>query len=152
MGQLFLQMDLPLPPCLAVCFGPWQPTEGREVCLCGHIMVGHWLCDLGEFSPPTQDLCIPLRVLVRLFDYLDHQIVHGGSCYQFQLATLTYHLSQSIDFGNAKSVGDKLGVLLSGTNGTLMAALTATFGIYVISSFLYGDPYHIFTSLVSFCY
>ena len=111
---------------------------------------GYWLCDRDEISPPTQDLCIPFRVLVRLFDYLDYKIVHGGSCYQFQLAVLMYCPSQSIDFGNATSAGAKLSVLLSGTNGTLLAALTATFGIYIISSFLYGDPYHIFTSLVSF--
>jgi len=63
---------------------------------------------------------------------------------------LTVKSFSSIDFGNAKNASDRLSVLLSGTNGTLMAALTATFGIYVIASFLYRDPYHIFTSLPAY--
>jgi hypothetical protein len=90
MGELFLQMDLPLAPCPAVRHGAWQPAQGREVRLRSHAMVGLWVCNLDEFSPPTQDLRIPFRLLVRLFDYLDREIVHGGSYYQFQLAALTY--------------------------------------------------------------
>jgi len=37
--------------------------------------------------------------------------------------------------------------LLSGTNGVLLAAIVGTFGVYLISSSLYGDPWHIFTSM-----
>ncbi|KAG8740079.1 Chitin synthase, class 2 [Ceratobasidium sp. 414] len=44
------------------------------------------------------------------------------------------------------SASQKIGQLLSGTNGVLMAALVATFGIYFISSCLYRDPWHMFSS------
>ncbi|QRV76364.1 chitin synthase [Ceratobasidium sp. AG-Ba] len=44
------------------------------------------------------------------------------------------------------SGAQKLGELLSGTNGVLMAALVATFGIYLFSSILYRDPWHMFSS------
>jgi len=40
--------------------------------------------------------------------------------------------------------------LLSGTNGVLMAALVSTFGIYFMASFLYRDPWHMFTSLIQY--
>lgn len=63
---------------------------------------------------------------------------------------LTVKSFASIDFGNAQSGGDRLSVMLSGTNGTLLAALSATFGIYLIASFLYRDPWHMFTSLPAY--
>ncbi|KIM33668.1 glycosyltransferase family 2 protein [Serendipita vermifera MAFF 305830] len=62
----------------------------------------------------------------------------------------SFAASVSIDFGNAQSGGDRLSVMLSGTNGTLLAALSATFGIYLIASFLYRDPWHMFTSLPAY--
>ncbi|EEB99326.1 hypothetical protein MPER_01014, partial [Moniliophthora perniciosa FA553] len=34
--------------------------------------------------------------------------------------------------------------------GSLVAALLSTFGIYFISSFLYGDPWHMFSSLFQY--
>ncbi|KAF8326625.1 glycosyltransferase family 2 protein [Cantharellus anzutake] len=37
--------------------------------------------------------------------------------------------------------------LLTGPAGVLMAALLGTFGVYLFSSLLYGDPWHILTSM-----
>jgi hypothetical protein len=44
---------------------------------------------------------------------------------------------QQVSFTAGSSVGQKIGELLSGTNGVLMAALVATFGIYLFASLLY---------------
>ena len=70
-----------------------------------------------------------------------------------------------VKFTDGSSTGQKIGELLSGTNGVLMAALVATFGIYFFASFLYvsllilkqvhllsddvdlkRDPWHMFSS------
>lgn len=59
-------------------------------------------------------------------------------------------MSQNIDFQDATDASARVDVLISGTNGTLLAALTATFGIYLISSLLYRDPWHMFTSLPAY--
>ncbi|KAG9092512.1 Chitin synthase, class 2, partial [Ceratobasidium sp. 392] len=59
---------------------------------------------------------------------------------------LTVLSFKQVKFSAGSSVGQKIGELLSGTNGVLMAALVATFGIYFISSFLYRDPWHMFSS------
>ncbi|CAE6360610.1 unnamed protein product [Rhizoctonia solani] len=59
---------------------------------------------------------------------------------------LTVRAFQAVTFTAGSSTGQKLGELLQGTNGVLMAALVATFGIYFISSFLYRDPWHMFSS------
>ncbi|KAG8725108.1 Chitin synthase, class 2 [Ceratobasidium sp. 395] len=59
---------------------------------------------------------------------------------------LTVLSFKQVSFSANSSVGQKIGELLSGTNGVLMAALVATFGIYFISSFLYRDPWHMFSS------
>ncbi|CAE6538549.1 unnamed protein product [Rhizoctonia solani] len=59
---------------------------------------------------------------------------------------LTVLAFKGVSFTSGSSTGQKIGELLSGTNGVLMAALVATFGIYFISSFLYRDPWHMFTS------
>ncbi|KAL1739042.1 hypothetical protein HDZ31DRAFT_50025, partial [Schizophyllum fasciatum] len=45
-----------------------------------------------------------------------------------------------------KSGSDAVKVFLSGDVGTLIAAMFATFGIYFIASFLYRDPWHMFSS------
>ncbi|KAG8859628.1 Chitin synthase, class 2 [Serendipita sp. 411] len=63
---------------------------------------------------------------------------------------LTVKAFSTINFSNANSPQARLDVLLSGTNGTLLAALTATFGIYLLSSLLYRDPWHMFTSLPAY--
>ncbi|KAG8689825.1 Chitin synthase, class 2 [Ceratobasidium sp. 423] len=59
---------------------------------------------------------------------------------------LTVLAFKGVTFTSGSSTGQRIGELLSGTNGVLMAALVATFGIYFISSFLYRDPWHMFTS------
>lgn len=57
---------------------------------------------------------------------------------------------QGIDFSKANNAGDRFTTVLSGTNGTLMAALVATFGIYLLSSLLYRDPWHMVTCLLQY--
>ncbi|CAE6439438.1 unnamed protein product [Rhizoctonia solani] len=59
---------------------------------------------------------------------------------------LTVLAFKDITFTSGSSTGQKVEQLLTGTNGVLMAALVATFGIYFISSFLYRDPWHMFSS------
>lgn len=44
------------------------------------------------------------------------------------------------------SIIDRLGYVLQSDNSVLVASLAATFGIYFIASFLFGDPWHMFTS------
>ncbi|CCA69341.1 related to chitin synthase [Serendipita indica DSM 11827] len=63
---------------------------------------------------------------------------------------LTVKSFSTIDFQNSNTAASRLQVLLTGTNGTLMAALMATFGIYLLSSLLYRDPWHMFTSLPAY--
>jgi len=53
---------------------------------------------------------------------------------------------KQISFVGSPTIGDKVVSLLSGTNGVLLAALVATFGIYFFASFLYRDPWHMFSS------
>ncbi|CAE6428461.1 unnamed protein product [Rhizoctonia solani] len=67
-------------------------------------------------------------------------------CFIAILDDLVLTSSQAVTFTSGSSTGQKIGELLSGTNGVLMAALVATFGIYFISSFLYRDPWHMFSS------
>ena len=59
-------------------------------------------------------------------------------------------MTQQISFKDANTVGDKVLVLISGTNGTLLAALVSTYGIYLITSILYADPWHMFHSFPQF--
>ncbi|KAH8924519.1 glycosyltransferase family 2 protein [Atractiella rhizophila] len=59
---------------------------------------------------------------------------------------LTVKAFSAINFTSAPTIQDKIHVLLTGTNGVLLAALVSTYGIYFISSFLYADPWHMFTS------
>ncbi|WWC71534.1 uncharacterized protein I206_105492 [Kwoniella pini CBS 10737] len=44
------------------------------------------------------------------------------------------------------NIGQKLGNLFNATNGVLVAAVMSTIGIYLIASFLYRDPWHMFSS------
>jgi len=60
---------------------------------------------------------------------------------------LTVKSFASLDFKSQPTFGDKFAYLVSGTSGVLLAALVATFGIYLFSSLLYRDPWHIFTSM-----
>ncbi|KAF8322251.1 glycosyltransferase family 2 protein [Clavulina sp. PMI_390] len=60
---------------------------------------------------------------------------------------LTVKAFQSLSLSGKTTIAAKLGYLLSGTSGTLLAALAATFGIYLFSSILYADPWHIVTSM-----
>ncbi|WRT68438.1 uncharacterized protein IL334_005414 [Kwoniella shivajii] len=44
------------------------------------------------------------------------------------------------------NIGQKLGNLFNATNGVLVAAVMSTIGIYLFASFLYRDPWHMFSS------
>ena len=44
------------------------------------------------------------------------------------------------------SIAEKLKYILTSDNSVLVASLAATFGFYYIASFLFGDPWHMFTS------
>ncbi|KAG8855624.1 Chitin synthase, class 2 [Tulasnella sp. 330] len=59
---------------------------------------------------------------------------------------LTVKAFSSISFKNEPTLGGKIGELLTGTNTVLIAALISTFGIYLFSSILYRDPWHMFSS------
>ncbi|WVO13477.1 hypothetical protein L204_101097 [Cryptococcus depauperatus] len=48
--------------------------------------------------------------------------------------------------GYPGSISQKLGNLFNSTNGVLVAAVMSTIGIYLMASFLYRDPWHMFTS------
>jgi len=48
------------------------------------------------------------------------------------------------------SPADIIPFLTTGANGVLVAALIATYGIYVIGSVLYGDPWHMITCFVQY--
>lgn len=57
---------------------------------------------------------------------------------------LTIKAFDGIDFKNGGGFVKEL--LLNKTNSVLLAALAATFGIYLVASILYADPWHMFTS------
>ncbi|ODN78774.1 hypothetical protein L202_04333 [Cryptococcus amylolentus CBS 6039] len=48
--------------------------------------------------------------------------------------------------GLNSGIEDKLKSLFNSTNGVMVAALMSTIGIYLIASFLYRDPWHMFSS------
>ncbi|EFP76086.2 uncharacterized protein PGTG_02527 [Puccinia graminis f. sp. tritici CRL 75-36-700-3] len=50
----------------------------------------------------------------------------------------------------AASGGDVLLVFMGSTYGPIFAGIAGTFGIYIISSFLYMDPWHILHSMIPF--
>lgn len=54
----------------------------------------------------------------------------------------------SIDFTSSPTALDKFTVLFTGTNGVLIAALLSTFGMYILSSCLWLEPWHLITSFV----
>ncbi|MBW0460743.1 hypothetical protein O181_000458 [Austropuccinia psidii MF-1] len=69
------------------------------------------------------------------------------SYYLFGCALLlTVKAFNSIDFKDSPTITQKFQVLLGGTNGVLLAALVSTYGIYLIASILYADPWHMITS------
>ncbi|GJE84976.1 glycosyltransferase family 2 protein [Phanerochaete sordida] len=49
-----------------------------------------------------------------------------------------------------KTTSEKLHLFLGGEVGALIAAAVSTFGIYFIASFLYRDPWHMFTSFFQY--
>ncbi|KAH8093838.1 chitin synthase, partial [Phellopilus nigrolimitatus] len=51
---------------------------------------------------------------------------------------------------NASSIGDIVKKLVEPPVGALIAAMISTFGIYLISSLLYRDPWHIFSSFFQY--
>jgi len=59
---------------------------------------------------------------------------------------LTVRAFSSLTFKDAPTIMDKFHVLIGGTNGVLLAALVSTYGIYLIASCLYADPWHMLTS------
>ncbi|KAG8965037.1 Chitin synthase, class 2 [Tulasnella sp. 419] len=63
---------------------------------------------------------------------------------------LTVKSFGQVSFEHAPSFGDKIVTLFSGPNGILLAALASTYGIYLVSSFLYRDPWHMFSSFIQY--
>ncbi|KAF8591568.1 glycosyltransferase family 2 protein [Ramaria rubella] len=59
---------------------------------------------------------------------------------------LTVHSFEGLNFKDDPTVGDKIHAILTGPAGVLLAALVSTFGIYFFASFLYRDPWHMFSS------
>ena len=53
---------------------------------------------------------------------------------------------QNIDFTNDPTISDKVLDMITGTNGVILAALASTFGVYIVSSLLYLDFWHMVTS------
>ncbi|KAF8581974.1 glycosyltransferase family 2 protein [Ramaria rubella] len=60
--------------------------------------------------------------------------------------TLTVKSFEGLNFTSDPTVGDKIHAILTGPAGVLLAALVSTFGIYFFASFLYRDPWHMFSS------
>ncbi len=52
----------------------------------------------------------------------------------------------NVDLSDDPTVGDKLEDITGGPNGVILAALASTFGVYIVSSLLYLDFWHILTS------
>jgi len=52
----------------------------------------------------------------------------------------------NVDFADDPTVSDKIKAFVSGPNGVILAALASTFGIYIVSSLLYLDFWHMVTS------
>lgn len=61
-------------------------------------------------------------------------------------ALLTVKAFSSINFDGSPTIKEKFTVLIGGTNGVLLAALVSTYGIYLIASILYADPWHMVSS------
>ncbi|KAF8583565.1 glycosyltransferase family 2 protein [Ramaria rubella] len=59
---------------------------------------------------------------------------------------LTIRSFERLSFANDPTLGDKINAILTGPSNVLLAALVATFGIYFFASFLYRDPWHMFSS------
>lgn len=59
---------------------------------------------------------------------------------------LTIRAFGSLTFKDSPTIVDKFHVLIGGTNGVLLAALVSTYGIYLIASCLYADPWHMLSS------
>lgn len=80
--------------------------------------------------------------------YIASFIVFGFMAYYLLVCAviLTIKAFTKVDFVNAATIQDKLIILFTGTNGVLLAALFSTFGLYIVSSVLYLDFWHLFTS------
>lgn len=63
---------------------------------------------------------------------------------------LTVKAFSSINTANDHTVGDYLKTFLSGSNGVLIAALLATYGLYFAASILYLDFWHMITSFLPY--
>ena len=59
---------------------------------------------------------------------------------------LTVKAFSNFTFKNAPTAVDKVKTLVTGQDGVLLAALISTYGIYLVSSILYADPWHMFHS------
>ncbi|POV94369.1 hypothetical protein PSTT_16894 [Puccinia striiformis] len=69
------------------------------------------------------------------------------SYYLFVCALLlTMRAFSTLTFKDAPTIMDKFHLLIGGTNGVLLAALVSTYGIYLLASCLYADPWHMLSS------
>ncbi|KAJ5689203.1 Chitin synthase C [Penicillium macrosclerotiorum] len=74
------------------------------------------------------------------------------SIVQFYILVLSFYLvaqaltPENLSFNFHKGIGNFLAQFVSSTGGVVLVALISTYGIYFIASFLYWDPWHMFTS------
>lgn len=74
------------------------------------------------------------------------------SIVQFYILVLSFYLvaqaltPENLSFNLKDSIGTFLKQFVSSTGGVVLVALVSTYGIYFIASFLYWDPWHMFTS------
>ncbi|KIJ56843.1 glycosyltransferase family 2 protein [Sphaerobolus stellatus SS14] len=59
---------------------------------------------------------------------------------------LTIAAFRNLNFTGDPTVASKISAILTGPANVLLAALLSTFGIYFFASFLYRDPWHMFSS------
>ncbi|KAJ5381362.1 Chitin synthase C [Penicillium cataractarum] len=74
------------------------------------------------------------------------------SIVQFYILVLSFYLvaqaltPANLSFNLKDGIGTFLKQFVSSTGGVVLVALVSTYGIYFIASFLYWDPWHMFTS------
>lgn len=74
------------------------------------------------------------------------------SIVQFYILVLSFYLvaqaltPENLSFNLKDGIGTFLKQFVSSTGGVVLVALVSTYGIYFIASFLYWDPWHMFTS------
>ncbi|KAG8983152.1 Chitin synthase, class 2, partial [Tulasnella sp. 427] len=129
------------------------PLQNPPVYVFGTRVVTHWV-NLGlkwlylGFLTLQFILALGNRPKGEVFLYVTTFCVYAVLSFYliFCSVFLTVKAFTMISFASAPTFAQKLGVLLSGPNGVLLAALASTLGIYLTASILYRDPWHMFSS------